>query len=111
MMFSHQPCPTLGVLAGTPRIRLDKHLDRPGGRHPKQAEAQEATEFMCTWITHTTPAPGRAYSKPDLITGGSTIHALQHEFETEGQFQLADYNDRRLLSTERNEITAADFTL
>ena len=34
-MFLNQPCTALGVLAGTPWFRLNKHFDRPGGRYPE----------------------------------------------------------------------------
>ena len=34
-MLLDQPSAALGVLAGTPWFRLNKHFDRPGGRYPE----------------------------------------------------------------------------
>ena len=55
--------------------------------------------------------PGRSHSKPDLVAGSRAIYPLQHEFKTEGQLELADHHDRRLLSAQGDEIAPADLTL
>jgi hypothetical protein len=36
---------------------------------------------------------------------------LQHELEVEGELQLADDDERRLLAADRDEIATADFAL
>jgi hypothetical protein len=64
-----------------------------------------------TRIAHASPTRGRAHSKPNLVAGRGSIHALQHKLETEGQLEVADHHDRRLLSAHGNEIAAAYFAL
>ena len=36
---------------------------------------------------------------------------VEHQFKTEGQLEPADHHDRRLLSPQRDQITAADLAL
>ncbi|WP_434012355.1 hypothetical protein [Methyloceanibacter sp.] len=36
--------------------------------------------------------------EPNLIACGRAIYSLQHKVKTEGQFQFADHDDRRLVS-------------
>lgn len=55
--------------------------------------------------------PSHTHRKPDLAAGRGSIHTLQHQFKTEGQLELADHHDRRLLSAQRDQFTAADLTL
>jgi hypothetical protein len=62
-------------------------------------------------IAQASASPRRTHRKPDLVAGSRSIHPLLHEFKTERQLELADHHDRRLVSTERDQITAADFAL
>jgi len=55
--------------------------------------------------------PSHTHRKPDLAAGRGSIHTLQHQFKTEGQLELADHHDRRLLSAQRDQFTAADLAL
>jgi hypothetical protein len=84
-MFSNQPCAALWVLTGTPGFRLNKHFDRPSGRHPEQAEAQETAELVHARIAQSSTTPGRTHRKPDLVAGSRAVHTLQHELKTERQ--------------------------
>ena len=86
-MFLDQPGAALWVLTGTPWFRLNKHFDRPGGRHPKQAEAQEAAKLVHTRIAHAATTPGYWYSKPNLVAGSRAVNTLQHELKTEGRLE------------------------
>ena len=106
-----KPSAAARILAGAPRSGLDQHFNKSGGRHPEQAEPQETAELVHARIAQASTTPGRTHSKPDLVAGSRSIHPLQHEFKTERQLELANHNDRRLVSTQRNQITAADFAL
>ena len=99
------------ILAGTPRSGLDQHLNESRGRHPEQAEPQETAELVHARIAQASTTPGRTHRKPDLVAGSRSIYPLQHEFKTERQLELANHHDRRLVSTQRDQITAADFAL
>ena len=83
----------------------------PQGDTPEQAEPQETAELVHARIAQASATPCRTHRKPDLVAGSRSIHPLQHEFKTERQLELADHDDRRLVSTERDQITAADFAL
>jgi hypothetical protein len=80
-MLMDKPSAASRILAGTRWFRLNKHFDRPGGRHPKQAEAQEAAKLMHTRIAYAAPTPGHAHSKPNLVAGGRTVDPLQHKLK------------------------------
>ena len=36
---------------------------------------------------------------------------LQHKIQIEAEFQLSNHNDRRIVATKSDKVTAADFTL
>jgi hypothetical protein len=69
------------------KFRLNKHFDRLGTRGSRTART-----------------PGHAHSKPNLVAGSRAVYALQHQFKTEGQLELADHHDRRVFSTQGDEI-------
>ncbi len=49
--------------------------------------------------------------KPNLIRGSLAIHGLQHEVETERELKFANDYYRRLVSTQCDQIAAADLAL
>src|ERR1700751_3522423 len=94
----------LRVAARTPRGRLDQELDAAGRRVAQQAETQQPAKLAAPRIALAPAAPRSTHGKPDLIAGRAAIDPLQHELEVEGELQLADDNERRLLAADRDEI-------
>ena len=46
--------------------------------------------------------------EPYLVAGRSTIDRLQDKLEVEGKLQFADDNDRRVVTAQRDKVTAPD---
>ena len=99
------------ILAGTPWLGVDQHFDKARRPHPEQTKAQETAELVHARVAHPSPTPCSMHGKPDLVAGSRSIYTLQHQLKTEGELELADHHDRRLVSAERDQIAAADFAL
>jgi len=63
-----------------------------------------------TWLSNFAPfaALGKSCSEPYLVAGRSTIDRLQDKLEVEGKLQFADDNDRRVVTAQRDKVTAPD---
>src|SRR5262249_45465872 len=110
-MLVDQARPALAIAARTPRDRLDQKLDAAARRHAEQAETQQPAKFAHARIALAPAAARRAPGKPDLVARRAAIDPLQDELEVEGELQLADDNERRLVAADRDEIATADFAL
>ena len=66
---------------------------------------------MHTRIAPASPTSGHTDRKPNLIAGSGAVDTLQHELKIEGELELADHDDRRLVAAQRDQITAADLAL
>ena len=97
-------------MAGPPGPRLDQYFNRAIGRHTKQAEPKETTEFPNTRIAQAA-ASCCTDGEPNVITSTSAIYGLEHKVKIEGKLQLADDDHRRLVTAEGNQIAAADLAL
>jgi virulence-associated protein VagC len=51
-----------------------------------------------------------ASGEPNFVACGSAIDPLQNELEVEGQLELANHDDRRIIAPQRQQIAASDLT-
>ena len=84
-------------MAGPPGPRLDQYFNRAIGRHTKQAEPKETTEFPNPRIAQAAASCGTD-GEPNVITSACAIYGLEHKVKIEGKLQLAD-DDHRWLVT------------
>ena len=103
---------SLRITARAPRTRLDQYLHMTCGGHAKQPESKKSTEPARAWVLFSTMAAlRRSDCQPNLIGSYRAINTLQHKVQIEAEFQLSNHNDRRIVATKSDKVTAADFTL
>ena len=103
---------SLRITARAPRAGLDQYLHMTCGGHAKQPESKESAEPARAWVLFsTTAAFRRSDCQPNLVGSYRAINTLQHKVQIEAEFQLSNHNDRRIVATKSDKVTAADFTL
>ena len=94
LVLGDQPRALLRIAARARGRRLDQHLDVSVAGDAEHAETEPAAEIAIARVALAALAarrhPGR---EPDLVAGAGAVDRLQHQFEIEGQFQLADHHD------------------
>ena len=104
--------PSPRITARAPRAGLDQYLHMTCGGHAKQPESKESAEPARAWVLFsTTTALRRSDCQPNLVGSYRAINTLQHKVQIEVEFQLSNHNDRRIVATKSDKVTAADFTL
>jgi hypothetical protein len=89
----------------------DQNLDLPGFGDAEHAEAETAAQIAKTRVALAALAAVRQPRRqPDLVAGAGAVNALKDEFEIEGEFQLADHHDRRIVGAKGDKVAAADFS-
>src|SRR6185437_17125445 len=92
--------------------RLDQHLDVAASGDTEHAEAEPAAQIAVARVAFASLAAGRHLgSEPHLVAGRGTVDTLQNQLQIEGQLELADHDDRRIMSLEGHQIATADFAL
>jgi hypothetical protein len=109
-VLTNQPSTAPPVVTGLPGLGFDHHLNRASGRYSEQAKAKQAAELAHTMVAQAL-ASCWTDGKPNLIASSGAIHGLEHKVETEGELQLANYDDRRLAFSNCDQVAAADLTL
>jgi hypothetical protein len=81
-------------------------------RYTEQSESKKPTETPCAWIL-LPPAAAlrRSDRQPNLVGSRRSIDTLQHKVQIEAELQLSHHDDRRIVATQSNEVTAADLAL
>jgi hypothetical protein len=100
-----------GILARHRRSRTHQHVNLAIRVHSEQAETEPSAKVAKPSVVFTSLRARRKESgEPNFIACGSAIDPLQNELEVEGQFELANHDDRRIIAPQRQQITAPDFT-
>src|SRR5665213_1218130 len=79
-------------------------------RYAEQAESEETAEFPNSRITLAASHRG-ANRKPDLVAHGRPVHALQHKFKVEAEFEFGDDDQGRRTMPHRHRVAAVDLAL
>jgi hypothetical protein len=100
-----------GILARHRRSGSHQHVNLAIRSHSEQAKAEPSAKVAKPRVVFT-PIRARRKStgEPNFVACGSAIDALQSEFEVEGQFELANHDDSRIISPQRQETAASDLT-
>jgi hypothetical protein len=100
-----------GILARHRCGRTHQHVNFPTRAHSKQAETEPSAKVPKPRVVFTPlRARRKASGEPNFVACGSAIDPLQNELKVEGQFELANHNDRRIIAPQRQQITTPDFT-
>ena len=79
--------------------------------YSEQAETEPSAKVPKPCIVFTPlRARRKASGEPYFVACGSAIDTLQNELEVEGQLELADHDDGRIIAPQREQIAASDFT-
>jgi hypothetical protein len=99
-----------GILARHRRNGTHQHLNLAIRPHSEQAETKPSAKVAKPRVVFTPlVARRKASGEPNLVACGSAIDPLQNELEVEGQLELANHDDRRIIAPQRQQITASDF--
>jgi hypothetical protein len=100
-----------GILARHRRNRTDQHVNLAIRAHSEQAETEPSAKISKPRVVFTPfSARRKASGEPNFVACGSAIDALQDELEVEGQLELANNDDRRIIAPQRQQIAAPNFT-
>jgi hypothetical protein len=103
-----------GSAAGIParhrRAGTHQHVNRAIRLHSEQAEAEPSAKVAKPCVVFTPlRARRKASGEPNFVACDGAIDTLQNELEVEGQLELADHDDGRIIAPQREQI-AADLT-
>jgi hypothetical protein len=89
-----------GILARHRRSRTHQHVNLAIRAHSEQAEKTEPSAKVPKPRVVFTPLSARrkASGEPNFVACGSAIDPLQNELEVEGQFELANHDDGRIVA-------------
>jgi hypothetical protein len=100
-----------GILARHRRSGTHQDVNLAIRSHSEQAETEPSTKVPKPCVVFTPLRARReASGEPNFVACGSAIDPLQNELEVEGQFELANHDDRRIIAPQRKQIAASDFT-
>ena len=100
-----------GVLAWHWRSRTHQHVDLTIRSHSKQAKTEPSAKVPKPRVVLTPLlARRKASGEPNFVACRGAIDPLQNELEVEGQLELANHDDRRIIAPQRKQIAASDFT-
>jgi hypothetical protein len=104
-----------GSAAGIParhrRGGTHQHVNLAIRRHSEQAETEPSAKVAEPCVAFTPFATRRkASGEPNFVACGGPIDTLQNELEVEGQLELADHDDGRIIAPQREQIAASDLT-
>jgi hypothetical protein len=90
------------ILAWHRRSGTDQHVNLAVRANPEQPETELSAKVPKSRVV-LTPLPRRrkASGEPDFVACGSAIDALQNKLATEGQLELADHHDGRVIAAQR----------
>jgi len=102
---------TAGILAWHRRRWTHQHINLAIRPHSKQPETEPSAKVAKPRVVFTPfPARRKASGEPNFVAGGSAIYPLQNELEVEGELELANHKDRRIITPQRQQIAAPDLT-
>jgi hypothetical protein len=100
-----------GILARHRRGRTHQHINLAIPAHSEQAETEPSAKVPKPGVVFTPLwARRKASGEPNFVACGSAIDTLQNELEVEGQFELANHDDRGIIAPQRQQIATPDFT-
>ncbi len=88
-----------------------QHVNLTIRPHSEHAETEPSAKVAKPCVVFTPLlARRKASGEPNFVTCGSAIDPLQNELEVEGQLELANHDDRRIIAPQRQQIAASDLT-
>ena len=99
-----------GILARHRRSGTHQHVNLTIRPHSEQAETEPSAKVAKPCVVFTPLlARRKASGEPNFVACRSAIDPLQNELEVEGQFELAN-NDDRIMAPQRQQIAASSLT-
>ena len=100
-----------GIFARRRRGRANQQLDFAVREHSEQAEPEPSAKVAKPGVAFTSfPARREASGQPNFVARSRAIDPLQDELEIEGQLELADHDQRRVVALQPQQIAASDLT-
>ena len=100
-----------GILARHRRSRTHQHVNLATRPHSEQPETEPSAKVSKPRVVFTPLRARRnSSSEPNFVARGSAINPPQNELEVEGQLELADHDDWRIIAPQREQIATSDLT-
>jgi hypothetical protein len=97
-----------GILAWHRRSRTHQHVNLAIRAHSEQAETEPSAKVPKPCVVFTPLRVRRkASGEPNFVACGSAIDPLQDKLEVEGQLELANHDERRIIAPQRKQIAAS----
>ena len=110
-MFLDETGSAARILARHRRSGTHQHVNLAVRPHSEQAETEPSAKVAKPRVVFTPLlARRKASGEPNFVACGSAIDTLQNELEVEGQLELADHHDGRIIAPQRQQIAASDLT-